>query len=660
VAVLGLLVAVGVNGNSTGQTYTQIHGTNKGDARLLFGVARAIRSDEWFVQTPWTISQVEQGLPTENRTFPGGMNATVEHDMPTTDWSTIFRPHLWGFFVLPLDNAFTLKWWLPAATMVVATYLFVVTLLPRRPMTAAALAVGFFFAPFFQWWYLSITFYPVTFALVVMTAAVWMLRRRGWRTAALWSTVCGYVTVATGMGIYAPYIIPCALVAGAFVIGALVDGVDSGLAAKARVRRMVPLLGGGAAAAAVLGVWALTRIDAIQSFTDTVYPGSRVTPPGSDASWFQTRSLLAGTLSPDLAKDSLFPSLGNNVSEASTFLMPGFFLLPVVAWLVWSGYRRRRRVDAVLVATTAVALVLVAFIYVPGWDLLASVLTLDRTTPPRVRIGLGLVALILMVLLIWRLERPLEARTTEPDADVPPDAVAAAQGTRVPWPLVGISVLFVIAVNVAVAVAAADASKADWRPSTLVIGANLVFVGVIYAVVRRYVTAAAVGFLVASLLCAAWVNPVYHGVFDLNDTRVGRAVKKIDAGGDARWVALGGVPTDTLVESGVESYSGFQSSPSREMWKQIDPTGTAEHAWNRLGLVTWIAGAGDPHPVSPPGFNDSIQVIFDSCASFAQEHVDYLLSEIEVPQPCLRQVRAVTMGLATYRIYRVTPAPASG
>ena len=58
------------------------------------------------------------------------MDATVQHDLPTSDWSTAFRPHLTGFLFLPLDQAMAIKWWLPAFAMMAAIFLLVVTLLP--------------------------------------------------------------------------------------------------------------------------------------------------------------------------------------------------------------------------------------------------------------------------------------------------------------------------------------------------------------------------------------------------------------------------------------------------------------------------------------------------------------------------------------------------
>ncbi len=92
------------------------------DPDLLAGTPQLIRTDEWNVQTVWAIAQAEQGLPVENQTFPGGMDATIPQDLPRADWSVAFRPHLLGFLAWDVDHAIALKWWLPGLSLIAAAY----------------------------------------------------------------------------------------------------------------------------------------------------------------------------------------------------------------------------------------------------------------------------------------------------------------------------------------------------------------------------------------------------------------------------------------------------------------------------------------------------------------------------------------------------------
>ncbi len=102
-----------------------------------------------------------------------------------------------------------------------------------------------------------------------------------------------------------------------------------------------------------------------------------------------------------------------------------------------------------------------------------------------------------------------------------------------------------------------------------------------------------------------------------------------------------------LVESGVTALNGFQGAPSEEMWAQIDPTGAAEEEWNRLGMVSWVLGTGDPLRAIPT--RTQVQMTFDACAPFAQEHVTWVLSEAPIESACVTLSDTVQEGPTTMR-----------
>ena len=162
--------------------------------------------------------------------------------------------------------------------------------------------------------------------------------------------------------------------------------------------------------------------------------------------------------------------------------------------------------------------------------------------------------------------------------------------------------------------------------------------------------------LLVSLASSLNVNPLYRGVLDLRETDAVQAIEKIDAESQGDWVGIAETPLPTmmLVQAGVASYNGFQSAPSPEMWDEIDPSGRSEEEWNRLANVSWVVGEGDPDPRNPAP--DQIQLTFDSCDDFAQDNVEYVLSESDVDQSCLRLITTVTDGPTEMHIYEVVPA----
>lgn len=633
------LVLSGISGTSSGEFHKAF--SSGQDSRLLLGASRDVRSDEWFVQTPWTVSQVQQGLPRTNHTFPGGMDATVQHDMPSKDWSTIFRPHLWGFLAFPLDQAMAFKWWLPSFAMIGAGFLFLVTMLPRRPIGSMAMSVGFFFAPFFQWWSLSITYWPVAWSLVTMTAVMWLLRRPRSRFAWGLAALSGYLVITTGTGVYVPFIVPTALAAVIFVVGAVLQGGGpDAVPIKRRLMRLWPLVAAGGAAVVIMGLWAATRWKTIELFTDTVYPGARLESPGEDGSWYSVRAVFGAVMSKDWLVEDIDGLLGPNRSEASSFFLPGLFIIPVLLWLLVRRWRSAREVDWLVVGVLAVVPLFLAYMFLPGWDPIAHLLFLDRSTASRMRLGLGLISLLLVAVAALRADQL--RRSDRP--------------TRVPWLVVIGSAALAAAVNIWLLIHLSSAGGSEYSPSPAVILVAAAYVVMVGLMARGLFTSGAVVFLAVSMLSSAWVNPIYRGVFDLNDTKILKAAKAVDPDGEGQWVGLGLYSGTALVESGLTAYNGFQSAPPELMWSQIDPNGQFEEKWNRLALVHWHPGAGEPVPDNPG--QDQILLNFDSCSEFAQEFVTNVLSEMAVDQPCLERIKTVRQGANDFSIYEVTePRP---
>jgi hypothetical protein len=630
------LVAFGVTGSSTGVVHSLIE-TGQ-DEDLLAGDPQPIRSDEWFVQTSWTISQVEQDLPLRNETFPGGMDATVQHDLPVRDWSTAFRPHLAGFLFLPLDQAMAVKWWLPGFAMMATAFLFVVSLLPRRPLSALALAAGFFFSPFFQWWFLSMTFYSAAWAFLVMAAVVWCLKSIGrggpWALAAL----AAYLTVTLGTGIYVPFIVPAVLVTLAFSIGIVLTREDGSLI-RARLARVVPIFVAGAVGAVTLVIWMATRWQTIVGFTSTVYPGERLQPVGQ-AGLPEVAAMFSGILSIGLEATGGRP-FGPNSSEASTFLLPGLFLIVVLIWLVVDRARNGRGIDWLSILTMAAGGVMLAFLFIPGWDAVAHLILLDRTTYARIRLGFGLLSILYIVLAALRITERREAGLPGPPwwtaaAGV---AIALAATARVLW------------------VAARELGpQLSAMASPTAYAMILLFLACVWAFGRGVLAWGSAALLIVSVVSGAAVNPLYRGVLDLRETRAAAEIERLAASDPGGWVGIASspLPTMLLVETGVPSFNGFQSAPSPDMWGQIDPAGESEMIWNRLANVSWVAGDGSPDPRNPAP--DQIQMTFDSCDEFAQENVTWVLTEAPLDQSCLTLVSSIAQGPSTLLVYEVQPA----
>jgi hypothetical protein len=630
--VLGVLVLVvaGISGSSTGQWWVQLGSSD--DPNLLGGMPRPVRSDEWLVQSSWVVSQVAQGLPATNTVFPGGMDATIFNDLPSRDWSTMFRPHLWAFF-LSLDQGMALRWWLPAALVVICGYCFAVSILPRHGALAAVLAVAAFWQPNIQWWFMPVTLLPIAFAFAAMTAVVWCVRSRTLLGRVVPSIAAGYLAAAMVMGIYVPFIVPAMIVTIAFAAGYVIDAWRSeGIRPAALARRLAPLAAAGVGAGVVAGLWVLTRKETIDAVLGTVYPGQRLASTGT-VTTPQLVEFLSAPFQRSLQVGVFDGFAGGNQSEASSPVLVSIFLLIPMVWWLARQARRGLGIDWLVLAIVVVQVVLLAFMLVPGWDWLAHLTLLDRSPAPRLRPAFLVLGVVAFVVLAHRLRR----------AEL-----------RVPWVLAVAGGACVVASS---AFVWNELSAIGSRvvPSTYAIVITAAVTIAVVAIARRHLMAGAVLLLGCAAVIGAGVNPLYRGVVDLSeDTAAGREVQRLtNDDPSATWVGVGSfLSMATIVETGVHGYSGVQTYPPARMWNQIDPSHRYEQAWNRLAHIAWTPGAGDPAPrITTP---DQILLTFDSCADFAQKHVTYVLVDgAPLRQPCATQIAEFDQGSTSQWIYRV-------
>jgi hypothetical protein len=612
--------------------YWKIFGAGS-DPSLLSGDPRAIRSDEWLVQISWVISQVQQGFPVLNQTFPGGMDSTVQNDLPSWDWSTLFRPHVWGFLLLPLDQGMAVRWWLPALALITSTYVFVVSVLPKRPVTAAMLAIGLLYSPIFQWWFLPTTLWPVALAFTAMTALVWAFKtRRRWVNTA-WAALTGYLAVTTAMSIYVPYMIPALYVILFFAVGVVVSEKTSGRRTLPEIgKRFLPLVFAALGALVVMGVWIITRLDTISAVTSTVYPGQRLEKTGVLDTATEFAALFSAPFQ-HLLQGKVSGIFASNQSESAAPLMIAAFLMLAFVWAAFARIHvRAKGIDWLLVSVVACSLFFAAFLVVPNWDQLAHLIFVDRTLAARARLAFAVLGVLGITLLLRRIEET---------------------NTKIAWPIALLCGLFAAGASVLVAEHMQTSGKAVLATGNAWIVVTALVALAVTLVCRRQGLFGSVALLLASLIIGFQVNPLYLGVFDLRETAMGQEVAEIgESEPDAEWVGVGGfVPTAMLVESGVRAYNGMQTSPADEMWDEIDPDGEYEFESNRLANVNWIPGTGEPAVTIP--VRDQIRISFDSCSEFSQENVDYVLSDLEFAQPCLIEYRKEVEGDSTLWIYEV-------
>lgn len=627
-----VLIALHISGTSSGvEWYSLGSGV---DPRLIIGSPRAIRSDEWLVQQGWVVSQAANGYPAMSPSFAGGLDMAVLNELPSWDWSSLFRPHLWGYLFFGLDTGIAWHWWIPAVALFIGSYVLVVTIVPRRPMTAALIAVGIFFTPLLQWFYTPSSLWPVAWAFIAIAGVVWTIRDKRLWVRVIWAATIGYTAITMAMGLYIPFMFSGVLSLAAFAIGYVFRSRPwEERGAASFWHRLIPVGVAAIASVGVVGLFAFTHLNAFRSIGGTVYPGTRSVPTGSLRSVDPYLTGFGGAPWNQALKLGNSSILGPNSSEGSSVFLLALFLAAGLSWYAIRSFRKGQRTDWLLVSCIVCLLLVGAYLLVPGWDPIARVLQFDRVPPERFR--------IFFVILI-----PLFAALVIEQSEISPPRrnwIPATLST-----VVGIFIVVSLWQRIKTLDPAVLAAAPMWFPvSILLLSATFLFFW------KGLAPLAALLLLVATVATTGNVNPLYRGIYDLRATKTGQEIHKLDSTSEGAWIGVGSYSTMALlVESGVETFSGVQTYPPKEMWRQIDPTSRYKTVWNRLGHIQWQFGSGEPKLANPTP--DVIRGSFDACSSFGQKYVTYVLSDVDASkEPCLRQIERIKQGPDIIRIYEV-------
>src|SRR4029077_17949724 len=119
----------------------------KNDSSLIYGHPQSERSDEWLNWTQITISQSKTGFHKNNPDMVA-WQLGLQIASPFKDWSTIFRPYNWVYFILPIENAFAFQWWLPLLLLLIGAYFFVLRVLCGKKALAILFSLAVGLSPF--------------------------------------------------------------------------------------------------------------------------------------------------------------------------------------------------------------------------------------------------------------------------------------------------------------------------------------------------------------------------------------------------------------------------------------------------------------------------------------------------------------------------------
>lgn len=632
--LLILLSASGTSGSSIG-IYHQIFYGATTDTNLIANSPRSIRSDEWILGSQRIIAQENNDYKAVNQNIGEGEDTILLTDVPAKDWSTLFRPHNIGFFILPFENAFALRWWMPTFLLALAVYVFSLSLLPRKYFISSLISIIAVASPFLHWWYGYSTFAILAFAFLGLASVIHLLKTDRIPRIFLLSIATIYCSVAFVFSFYPPFQIPIVLVVTMFIVGYYLENRNKINGKKTKILVIITSI---FIAICLSGFFFLQHKEALSVVATTAYPGERIVPSGG----YSMSHFLSSAYSPifqndDKAKFYKKPSIGAvNSSESANFILLMPLLIPVLVYFVASRNHSKER-SWTLIMMLFVSLLFLVWLFIPQLSIIGKITLLDKVPHSRLLMGWGLINLILLIVFIRDFTKKQRAF---------PRKFATIYSLLM-------YVLYLIL---------------GWRihqqfPDFLGVAGvfiyGAIFPIIIFLLMRRRFILALTLLAMFSVYSVASINPLYKGVGTITETPIAKQIKQINNAHPGTWVSDSMQIENFPVMVGARSLVGTFVIPQNSLWDKLGIINQRD-AYNRYAHVGYtfdrLANVNTPTRIvqnSPDQFN----IFIEPCNSFfTVEDVKYVITTeqfTKMEAPCMQLISTAKYPNINFYIYHI-------
>ncbi len=541
-ALFLLLVCVGmeINGSSIGM-WSKCFGVP--DSGELFGVPRAVRTDEWACSTPMALSQYydHAGRFSYFSHVVRGTSTDVflEYGQPVRDIAVIFRPFHWGYLFLSQGRGLAFYWCARFLMLALCSFEMGLYVTGGRKKLALSYAALISLAPVVHWWYaVNGLVEMLIYIQVSVVMLIKYMRTENSRYRLAYAAIIGLCAGGYIFTMYPAWQIPLGFILLGLLFWTFFDNRK-----KCRMRRRDWI--GAVLIALVFTVLILYIViksgGTIHTIMNTAYPGKRSSTGGGFG--FFLSNYLSGIWYAIKGTGTAV-----NVCESAQFIdfFPFCYILPGIVLL------RDKIKDRLLLILLAVSAALEIWVIAGFPTLLAKMMMMSYSTGPRTAQIAGFVNVILVIRALSLMKRPVSR----------PGAMLVSGGT-----LAGLMYL------------ALDYNRSYWNKKTLLMTAivfGILFVCMLRFTQRYVETVFLITVIGIMSVSGLLVNPIRRGVdnvYELEAVKEIRAVHEADP--EALWAVEGmDYPYINLgIMAGAPTVNSTNVYPVLERWERLDVSG---------------------------------------------------------------------------------------
>ena len=628
-----------IHGSSIGVYNLQFYGQDFKDKNVLFGTPRTVRSDEWMVTSPLAISQSYNNFSSFSVLSNGGQELSIPLDIPTNHWSTIFKPANFPFFILPLENAFAMRWWLRGTLLLLAFYTVLMMFTKRDFFVSLGGSLIVFFSPFIQWWYsgsgsaLEVT----TYGMLIIGFSTLLINSKNVFFLIVYSLLLIYVSVSFVLTLYPPFQIAMLLLIITFNIGYILQN-RSKLSPKKIRSYLICLSLVFISMLLIITIFYVSLREVIDAIMNTSYPGKRISS-GGDYSLIRFFSGFFNSYFLD--KTDYVPSVFINKSEGSSFLMFYPFLFPIILFAGVRSWYTKNKLDYILNGLSLYLGITTFWLFFGLPTFISKIMLLHLVTENRMILGIGITNYLLCFFYLKNFndfKRP----------------------TLIIYAFISAIIAAIIHLILSYNLIQSDYFyfKSDYLPILgnyfkIILISLTVFLSV-YCLIAKHKKLFISLVLIYSIFSSLTVNPLYQGLSPIIKNGLATQLQLIEKiHPDDHWIVYDNLYiSNFLTANGIKTITGVSMYPKFELWQKLDPHAKYTSIYNRYGHISFTESPKDEISfklVTP----DYFAVKIDPCRSELSElKVSFVVFHNLRNYPCLRFVKSFTQVEIPFYVYQ--------
>lgn len=556
--VLGIIFEI--NGSSIGMWCGYLSGD---DNNVIWGVSRAIRTDEWAVSTPMLFSQYHNftgKFPYFSDTIrAGSTDVFFEYGQPVQFIEMIFRPFYLGYLFLPIAKGMAFFWCGRLIALFMVTFEFGMLVTGKNKRLSVVLSFLISFAPVVQWWFAINGLVEMLIFMQLSMVMVWKYMN----TENSVQRIPYVVVIMICAGGYILTMYPAWQISLAYVLLGIFVWIiwENYKKFHIKIKDILIIIIAVTSTILILGLTFWKSKETIQLLTNTVYPGSRCETGGGSG---ENLILYMSNI-----WQSMFGlSIKSNVCENAMFI--DFF--PVCYFpAIWYTIKYKTK-DKLLIVLSIVSCFLGIYSIIGFPEILAKITLLSNVQSSRAMIAFGMCNILLMIRAMSLIKESFNKI---------------------------ISALAAFILSVCLNKIVFNINPEYYSEKYLWISI-MAFAVIFYGILRnaankKFWSYMCIGLM---LISGGLVNPVRSGIDSVTNLREYQAIEKIvneDKG--AKWIVEGeGIPTINFpVMAGAPTINSTNVYPNLAFWKKLDPTGQHEKVYNRYAHIhIFVKQSGKP------------------------------------------------------------------